>query len=301
MYYLEALTVCVGPDDAVRDLCAGRSNVRCYSTGLFYEHGAAFNKGAALTAAYAGLTLRGLILHFDSDVEPEPDWRKVAERLYEPGKLYGAHRHDEQGSRIKDHPPYPYGFFQLWHADDPRCRHWPVFEPWHPHAGNYDFEFHDRWPRPLRRQLPVRLTHYGEPRRNWFGAGLEGEAAREAEAAMRHLRRVGLRRVQLRARRGVGRLDVPPFRLKLCLTDPRPEFTAAQLRACMTDDPFLVEAYCGEPRPGYQPAGRRLPAEELRRLVEAEYNFKLRGNKMAGAHEAPAGEEPAGPRAAAAD
>lgn len=241
---LDSLTVVTMPGDPVVEACRPYTRVRVVETDVFKRHGAAFNKGAALSQAYAVMDPIDAVLHFDADILPPDGWREVAEREFVPGCIHGAVRLDEAGGKISDLGDWPYGYFQLWRADDPACQYWPLFEVWHPSAGGYDLEFLEHWPRRLRKRLSFDVVHFGEVRRNWFGVGLPQEEQREAFRRMDQVHRVGLRETRLRTRRPENRLKVPEFALRLTLkADPKKPGRLRELvRSCMTDDPFLVEA-----------------------------------------------------------
>jgi hypothetical protein len=176
-----------------------------------------FNKGAALNLAWHAMIRRSpnpeFLLHFDADIQPPLGWRDtVQHRRPREGFLYGARRFSEAGKPLDESMFFAYGFFQLWHARDPRTWHWPMFEPWHGHAGNYDAEFAERWRR-QHVELNLHLTHFDEPRRSWFGPGApEGEMDRLRASAGGNLYHV-----RLAARRPENRLPVPAPMLRLHL------------------------------------------------------------------------------------
>lgn len=131
-------------------------------TDAFHKHGAHFNKGAALNAAYAQASPSDWVLSIDCDVLPPPNWRDYLADI-EPGYLYGCHRSDKRSGT-------PYGYFQLWHTSDAQAR---PFAECYDHAGRYDTEFMERWPESKRRMLPFTVEHLGEPAKHWHGPGKE--------------------------------------------------------------------------------------------------------------------------------
>lgn len=239
-------------DEAVKGVCKGYARVRVVETDVFTAHGASFNKAAALCVAYAAMRPIDGVLHFDSDILPPRDWRRHVEKGFRRGTIAGIDRLDEAGHPIVDKGPKPYGFFQLWHADDDRAAyHWPLFETWHGHCGNYDMEFLERWPRELHAALPFTVVHFGEPRKNWFGVEGHEEPGHEKFRKMKELNDANLHQVRMAARKGVGRLAIPEPKLKLALSPSAdPAWMRAVVRACMTDDPFLVSCVVGA-RQGY--------------------------------------------------
>lgn len=266
---LDSLTVITKPDDRdTIEVCHGRPRLRLVTTDVFTAHGAAFNKGAALDVGYAAMDPVDWVLHFDSDILPPPDWRRRFERTHRVGGVHGAPRYDEKGRLIPDAPPWPYGYFQLWHAADPAAQFWPLFEPWHPHAGSYDLEFLEKWPRDRWHKLNFKVTHFGEVRRNWFGAGLAPEAQREAFRRMDAVHKVGLRNTRMLARRPENRLAVPPPRFRFAFDGHDPAWGREMLRACLHPDPFLVDAYCGRAGPGYERVGMEHGPDHVRARLE---------------------------------
>ena len=201
---ISALTTCVGPKYAEMlcnslpvwsDTCdevlvvtdyettftknCDLGNVFTISTDLFTAHGASFNKGAALSHGFAQIKDPEWILNFDADILPPADWRKIAEPHLSVGKLHGcSHRYREDGTQIPD-ADYPniWGFFHLWHVDDPHSWRRPVYTVDCGHAGNYDHTFMMQWPEKERVDLwpEIKLIHQGEPRQQWFGNDTKNE------------------------------------------------------------------------------------------------------------------------------
>jgi hypothetical protein len=206
-------------------LCLPYSKLYVYKTEVFYAHGATFNKAAALCEAYYCASPSDWVLHFDSDILPPEYWRRLAEKRIQPGNLYGAFRYSEDGKRLDEYPLFPYGYFHLWNTLDPNSWNWPIFEHWHPHAGNYDSEFAEQWPMSKRLDLGFSVTHQGEPRENWMGP---------KGGDMQHLREVGLWKVRQLAKQGVGILDIPVPDMRLLILDAErdPIWTREVLRSC---------------------------------------------------------------------
>lgn len=233
---LDSLTIVTKPGDSITKIKVC-SNVRFVETDVFTEYGAHFNKGAALCFAFAAANPTDWALHIDSDIIPPRDWRVIAEKSAIPGCLSGAFRYDENtGECLDEAPLYPYGYFHLWHMSDPCCHLWPLFEPWFPHAGSYDANFTDRWPKKRRRDLKFHLIHQGERRKNWFGPGANAQH-------MKELHKVGLRKVRLLANRtGHGRLKVPTPKVRVAIRSRETSFVLDVLRVCRSAGPFQVEA-----------------------------------------------------------
>ncbi len=277
---LDSLTVVTMPGDPVVAVCAPYRRVRVVQTDVFKRHGAAFNKGAALTQAYAAMDPIDGVLHFDADILPPADWRRRAEREFRQGCIHGAVRLDESGAKITDLGDWPYGYFQLWHATDPAANFWPLFEVWHQSAGGYDLEFLEHWGKSRRHSLSFTVTHFGEVRSNWFGVGLPPDEQEEAFRRMEQVHKVGLRETRLRTRKPENRLAVPPFALRFTLADRRcpPEHARELVRACMTDDPFLAAIGAAEAPSSRKSAALRLSAstrvDDVRDRVRAAYRLR---------------------------
>lgn len=281
---LDSVTVVTVPGDPVVAVCHGQPRVRVVETDVFHRHGAAFNKGAALTLAYATMDPIDAVLHFDADILPPPDWRATAEREFRAGCIHGAVRRDEAGNKITDLGDWPYGYFQLWHSADAAAQFWPLFEVWHASAGGYDMEFLEHWSRRQRVALSFDVTHFGEVRSNWFGVGLPEAEQAESLRRMAQVHRVGLRETRMRTRDPKNRLAVPPFALRFAVTDRNcpPEHARALTRACMTDDPFLVELAARETPAAaraakqvrQRPLGSKVSVQEVRQMVVDAYRAR---------------------------
>lgn len=246
---LDTITVVTSPDDEKTiDLCEGFNSprIRLVKTDLFYQHGAHFNKGAALSHALSFMAPQEWVLHVDSDMTAEPDWRSKAEPLLKKGHLHGANRYYESGELIPDWP-FACGFFQLFHIDDPRAWYRPLWEPCWGHAGNYDANFLERWPEDRRRDLKIKLIHYGEPRSNWFGTGFEDpEKEQKSREEMRKLHEIGLREALK-----MKPLAVPKFKLRVRLQPGTSvEWVHEVLEYATREDPFEIAISVGGPKPG---------------------------------------------------
>lgn len=237
------------------------SKIKLAITDAFYSHGAAFNKAAALNVAYHCASPTDWVLHFDSDILPPENWRAIAEGRIKSGELYGAFRYTEDGQRLDEAPLFPYGYFHLWDVADPCSWRWPIFEPWHGHAGNYDANFAEQWPYVRRRDLGFQLTHKGQPRRGWFGV--------EESPKMLAFNTVGLHNVRKLSRSGIGNLNLPEPKAKLALinAESNVDWTLGVLRICSAYGPFLSEAVMGL-RDGYTTISPTVPLSYIQELVE---------------------------------
>lgn len=186
---LDRLIVVTTPQDERTIAVARAAGAELYTTTVFHEHSAAFNKGAGLSAAAIAMDWAkdaDWLVSFDADIVPPEDWRQQVEAAQPiPGRLYGSRRWQipEHGPLEipEDADPMPQGwvigFFMLFHASDPHLQS-PPFDICWPHAGNYDTEFSRRWPTSLKSHLPLRLMHLGAERRNWCGRGRQAELRR---------------------------------------------------------------------------------------------------------------------------
>lgn len=193
----QSITVVTTPEDeATRHICLSHEGVHdvfCYSTDAFYREGASFNKGAAMESARETIPWRDWILFADADIVPPEDWHKQLELEHKKGDLqfgylYGVHRLqavnyleiDNELCREMGDDRVGYGYFQLFHAKDPRVQRTPLLDCHWKHAGNYDSNFLLSFGADVR-ELPFRVWHLGDKHENWFGVGKE----REFEAMMR--------------------------------------------------------------------------------------------------------------------
>lgn len=167
---LASWVIVTTPEDRATQELAARSGAALHLTRAFQADGALFNKARALQEAREAWKRAGVEwqLFLDADVAPPEGWLGQLEAAHlKPGWLYGARRRLASGRLFDDRELA--GFFQLFHASDPRGAR-PLERDWL-HAGNYDSAFMLRWPPPLRRILPLELEHAGEPGRNWCGRG----------------------------------------------------------------------------------------------------------------------------------
>jgi len=133
-----------------------------YATSAFTRHGAYFNKGAALNVGRRWSAPKDWVLCFDCDIQPPVSWREFTEPCLKPGQLFGCRRRG-----VKKFEPF--GYFQLWHASDDKG---PYSEQY-AHAGRYDVEYMERWPKQRWTELPFQVKHLGTPCKHWHGPGNE--------------------------------------------------------------------------------------------------------------------------------
>lgn len=165
------LVVTAERDEATREICR-QHGVETLLTDVFWENGASFNKGAAVAQGFDHLQPADWHLFFDADILPPADWFEQLKRHDpQPDCLYGACRFLENGSMIREREVA--GCFHVAHTSCDPMQIRPIVPTYWSHAGNYDSEFQYRWPLEKRIKLPIRMTHLGEPFKNWFGVGTE--------------------------------------------------------------------------------------------------------------------------------
>ena len=187
------------------------SGAKFHCTDAFTRYGAHFNKGLALAEAFGVLNPTSYVLNFDADILPEKNWRKKVEPLLQVGRLHGcSRRYREDGTVIPDSNfPDLWGFFHLWHIDDPHTWVRPVYPVDCGHAGNYDHTFQKRWEPENKIDLPIHLIHQGEPRSAWFGTDNP-----KNEKYMNNLHNLGLYEAWLTK---AGHIKVPEFKNEIVI------------------------------------------------------------------------------------
>lgn len=156
-------------DEATRSVCR-RLGLTVIETTAFYRDGAVFNKGLAMSEAYALSHWQDWWLFLDADLVPQPDWRTpVVAAQPVVGTLYGCPRRLETGAYYREGELA--GYFQLFHTFDRNAQRHPLLDCSWVHAGGYDSEFQARW-QDRRVWIPgLEVTHLGEPGRNWWRRG----------------------------------------------------------------------------------------------------------------------------------
>ena len=149
------------------------------TTDVFYEKGAHFNKGAAISQGFNHLERHAeaehtdpldWILFFDADIIPPITLRHDIETAnIQPGRLYGVQRVHENGSRIPDGEIA--GCFQLFHVSDKNAQQRPIVDTCWNNASCYDSAFERRWNHNEKEFLPITVIHQGEQGKNWAGRG----------------------------------------------------------------------------------------------------------------------------------
>jgi hypothetical protein len=179
--HVDKLLIVTTPDDVRTQQLAAEypKKTALHTTDAFYRGGASFNKGLAMEEGFDVLGRKGWILVLDADILlPE----KLPQFPVNEGKLYTPRRRimtDVDGlteTPTVDPATLPirkeygnFGYFQLFHADDPVL----VRKPWYGtdwlHAGGCDSVFEKRWNKANKVSPPFEVIHLGDPDANWFG------------------------------------------------------------------------------------------------------------------------------------
>jgi hypothetical protein len=201
---IKAITVCVGYDDFLRltiarvlqhvdkllvvtshadvrtqELVAQYPKAVCHKTDAFYDDGASFNKGKAMEEGFDVLGRNGWVLILDADIvlpATIPHFELQSGKLYTPARrimtaidgLTELPEIDMKKLPLRQESGN-FGYFQLFHADDPVIRTLPWYETTWVHAGGADSVFEKRWAKANRLRMPFEVVHLGDPDQNWYG------------------------------------------------------------------------------------------------------------------------------------
>jgi hypothetical protein len=195
----ELLVVTTIDDTKTIEVCWKHDRVRIHTTNVFYENGAAFNKGAAMEEGFDVLGRHGWILILDADIVLPKDldlseverglmWGCLRVIIPDPLKWDGG-----TWNRLKHEAPEDIlGYFQLFHADDVPKR------PWYPvnyrSAATVDQWFGwNHFPNKGKYLGAQTVLHLGPPGDNWCGRtkplldGTIPDKASERLAALHHM------------------------------------------------------------------------------------------------------------------
>lgn len=184
--HVDRLLVVTAPqDEKTQALVARYDKTVAHVTDAFYRDGAKFNKGLAIEEGFNALGRAGWMLVLDADIVLPADMSAQLKLLRpKPGFLYTPRR------RILDDPTRwkrytnqrtwatlpgrredigHYGYFQLFHADDPVLATYPWYATNFTHAGQADDKFQHRWPADRKLRPPFEVLHLGRCDENWFG------------------------------------------------------------------------------------------------------------------------------------
>lgn len=172
------------------------------ATGSFYNRGASFNKGAAIESGIRCFDREGWFVLLDADtvIPSRADLRgpwAVPGSLYTPRRIMRLEPGEVSGDDATWRTDRPAGneefagYFQMFHASDPRLGPPPWYSDRWKHAGGSDSEFWRKWPRSHRVRPPFEVLHLGPDGQNWHGRaslrldGTEPPQAAERRRAMR--------------------------------------------------------------------------------------------------------------------
>jgi len=198
MQHLDDCLVVTSPADKDTQRLADSLGAKWFATDAFYRNSARLNKGLAIEQAFDALG-HGWILIWDADILLPFSLPDFQPRL---GCLYTARRriltdYSQWRSHLVDWSGLPlrpenhfYGYFQLFHADDPVLKSRPWYGIDYTHAGGGDDVFQKRWPANRKLRPPFEVLHLGPCDANWFGRvtprldGATIEAASERRRTM---------------------------------------------------------------------------------------------------------------------
>lgn len=219
-HHFESVAIVTSPEDVPKLTDLARANwADIIVTNKFYEHGAQFNKWAALEYGLDYIGRDGWLCLLDADVMwpmNTPYFELV------PGKLYTPLRRMFE-DLTQPIPPeecwgrYPVhhntaewaGYTQIFHADDPVLGPPPWHETNWKHAGGADSYFQRKWPACNKVRPPFEVLHLGRAGSNWCGRSspfLDGTAGPRMEANLRAVRSLGAQR-RAHAHKGEHRYD----------------------------------------------------------------------------------------------
>lgn len=185
-------------------------NVECVQTDVFYEGGDSFNKGKGINKGLECLSLKGWVVHLDSDIYLPPLTRSILENLpLQNDKIYGADRlmcpsyelwdrfirkpspiqdswvfvHTDafpMGVRLAEYKTpdggyEPIGYFQMWNPEKSGVYRYPTE---HGYADRTDVIHCKRWRREKRELLPEIIVIHLESERG-FGLNWKGRTTPE--------------------------------------------------------------------------------------------------------------------------
>jgi hypothetical protein len=180
--HVERWCIVTAPHDTDTIQLARREpKVTTIITSCFWDDGAFFNKGKAVSRGLEQIGRKGWLLALDADIVlPE---RMDLSQLEE-GRLYSPYRRmwPEWGPAVPPESEWPRlpegperrngewaGYFQLWHSWD-RAYETTSCYPTHWHtAGGCDSDFWKQWPGCYRERLPFDVLHLGRHGQNWKG------------------------------------------------------------------------------------------------------------------------------------
>jgi hypothetical protein len=174
-HFERVIVVTASRDNETQETALKFPNVEVFTTDVFWERGAIFNKGAAIERAFDQTSREGWFAVMDADtILPEViqsvDWAvdciHVPRRrmLRDPrqftadlcwGSLHLSMENDFAG------------YCQIFHSDARPERPWyPVDWTW---AAGCDSDFFLKWPESKRMRPPFEVIHLGEDGKNWAG------------------------------------------------------------------------------------------------------------------------------------
>ena len=202
-HHFDEVLVVTTPTDFETIEVATQNDAEVYTTEVFYEEGAIFNKWKALEEGLDFYGRHGWMVLLDADVF----WPGIIpEYQREVGYLYAPLRRmmrpidedippEEQWSQFKVHRNVREwaGYSQIFHADDTHLGP----PPWHQtnwtHAGGADSFFQRKWPASHKIRPPFEVLHIGAAAANWCGRVsdfADGQRPQEVMERKRHFNNI---------------------------------------------------------------------------------------------------------------
>lgn len=176
--FFDHVIVVTTPEDVRTQAICVANNAKCLTTRVFYERGAAFNKGAALERGFDLAGREGWFAVLDADILIPHG--SVIQNIKDRSTLEVPRRriiHDVEsfdinrkwiGERHDDGDEFA-GYCQVFHSSAEPLK----YRPWYPTnwktCGGCDSIFARKWPIHKQQRPPYIVYHLGPVERNWAG------------------------------------------------------------------------------------------------------------------------------------
>lgn len=175
-HFKDVLIVTSYRDERTVNFCQ-ENGILCHCTTAFYDHGALFNKGAAIEEAFSLLGRWGWMMVLDADIllPKVIDYSFIPNYLYVPNRrcLFDIRQHGIPEDEWKYYPvrqEFEYaGYCQIFHADDPVLKTRPWYGIDWAHAGGGDSDFQRKWLARYKIRPNFNVLHLGPMDENWCG------------------------------------------------------------------------------------------------------------------------------------
>lgn len=178
MSQFASMLVVTHPEDSKTIQVATECGADVFTTEVFYERNAVFNKLAAIEQGLDYLGRHGWLCIIDADIaipHARHPWEKKIGKLYVPQRLIHSKIPDEvplerRWGKCRSQKEGFSGHCQIFHASDPAFfahNNWhPLHQTW---AGTGDPYFERLWNSWNHARPPFRVLHIGETGKNWAG------------------------------------------------------------------------------------------------------------------------------------